>query len=245
MSAESRRNTDTTPRVMTAVEGVLRLGATCRRARENGIMLSRDMEQSSRVPTSTFESRQTRMFVSAMATTMRANTGPSCWLMISSIGEGESARADGSLIASTYTRYIANSITHDTANAYNIMRGITRRASFVSSATSATASTPTRPKNGPSEADNQARMYGVASSGLLPTKSDEIGCALSGMMTMTTAMTTVTPTVTMISKLTPILLMNVAKRTRYALMITQTVTTAIAIKICWYCVSCQPNTLPK
>lgn len=81
-------------------------------------MLSRAIEYVSRVATRMLASRHARMFVSATATTILVTTGPACWVMISSIGAAEFAStAAASLMASTYTTYIRNSMTIEVMSA--------------------------------------------------------------------------------------------------------------------------------
>ena len=90
---------------------------------------------------------------------------------------------------------------------------MTWRAFTVSSATSALASTPISPKNGPSEAASQARMYGVLPSEVPPVNSTETDWWFSGAEKATIATRIVAPTVMTNSRLTPMLLTIVANRT--------------------------------
>src|SRR4029079_13261021 len=86
----------------TAYVGVRLLGDTCRQTCENGSMLSLAIEYVSRVATRMLARMQAITFVSATATTILVMTGPTCWVMISSIGAAELAStAAASLMAST------------------------------------------------------------------------------------------------------------------------------------------------
>ena len=122
---------------------------------------------------------------------------------------------------------------------------MTWRALTVSSAMSALASTPISPKKGPSDAASQASTYGVLPSDVPPVKSTETDWWLSGEEKATIATRIVAPTVMTNSRLTPMLLTIVAKRTPYRLMSMQTAITPMATRICAVWLMFQPNRLPR